>query len=822
MNNTKKFSNGLRSKHPRFLSETSLLAKRKVLINGLRSKHPRFLSETSLLAKRKVLINGLRSKHPRFLSETSLLAKRKVLIIIFLIFLGIFVFGIELILANPDVAYIRPNGFGPICFGVGIWGAEPGDKFCNLSPSLDDPIGRPDYFRSYVYDIQASTYYEENSCHAHLEDIHKDLRINKITVHIVARATSDPSPLKDTQIAAQLGINCVRYNGELKSLPHSRDWAHFTWDWNINPATNAPWTIDDINNLSAGIIRYRHVGMVNLTQLYVAVHSTSCPPAPYFYPNNKWDRVWCEWDKFAGGAGDFAGKLEDNPDETDIIFGKDEDWSNIWDSGVLVGGIQDDLIGFRSGRTIYFPDAGTYTFTLGSDDGARLWIDDDLEIDRWIDQAYSTSSKNVYLTAGNHRFRIDYYEYIWDARVSFNYIATVVSTEVDLNVTYIERTPRYYRYCLNYPNGIPTLCPGTENNKTWPNIGETITYTAHIINKKDGASPGFAYQWLVDNMVVHSGQSLSLSPNQETTIQYQTTWPSSSETIEFRVDPNNIIAETVETNNSLAIGSHDLTISIWAEQGIYNIFNNTLNLAGSYSFEDWIQAQFAKMNERFSQAQYPVSPNGILNRIRIDKVIIVEDLDGSDSPMNSDPNLYLIDGRWQFKDNDHGNAAGHGGAWQNYVNEFAHKIDWGLIHEIAHQLGVIDLYRMNLANDSENNMRVQVKDINNNVIPASQLPTQGWDQILFKYPGIMAGASTSPYNDDTYFSSHTAAAMNTHYNFRRGHFGEYLFDTPANNYLKILNASGGPLAGAQVALYQKDMHTEYIDNAPEITGITDA
>src|SRR5215211_4840457 len=41
---------------------------------------------------------------------------------------------------------------------------------------------------------------------------------------------------------------------------------------------------------------------------------------------------------------------------------------------------------------------------------------------------------------------------------------------VDLDVTYIERTPRYFRYAVEYrlrsgdPWGIPRLCQGTENN----------------------------------------------------------------------------------------------------------------------------------------------------------------------------------------------------------------------------------------------------------------------------------------------------------------------------------------------------------------------
>lgn len=386
----------------------------------------------------------------------------------------------------------------------------------------------------------------------------------------------------------------------------------------------------------------------------------------------------------------------------------------------------------------------------------------------------------------------------------------------DLDVTFIEREPRYFRYCVEYQNDLPKLCTGTENKKRWPDPGEAITYTAHIINKGSTESGQFRYQWLLDGVGVADSVGPSLNAGQETTIQYQTTWPSSPQKIQFLLDPENNLLEVVETNNSLLVGSHDLAISIWVERGLYDIFNQTLNLSGSYSFEDWIEAQFAKMNERFSQAKYPVTQDGILDRVKIEKIVVAEDLDGPSSPMNSDPDLYLIDGRWQFTDNDPTNETGRNGAWQNYVNQFVNTIDWGLIHELAHQLGTIDLYRMNLANDPANNNRFQVTDLNGKIIEVGKLPP------IFLHPGIMSGGETSPYNDQTYFESHTAGGMNSHFNFRRGYYGEYLFDTPAQNYLKIFDTLANPLSSAQVALYQKDPSTESVDNSPEITGTADS
>lgn len=51
---------------------------------------------------------------------------------------------------------------------------------------------------------------------------------------------------------------------------------------------------------------------------------------------------------------------------------------------------------------------------------------------------------------------------------------------IDLDVTYISRTPMYNRYAVLYtPDLVPYLQAGTENNKRWPSPGEAVTFTAH-------------------------------------------------------------------------------------------------------------------------------------------------------------------------------------------------------------------------------------------------------------------------------------------------------------------------------------------------------
>ncbi|MCD6367528.1 MAG: hypothetical protein J7L45_00405, partial [Candidatus Aenigmarchaeota archaeon] len=138
-----------------------------------------------------------------------------------------------------------------------------------------------------------------------------------------------------------------------------------------------------------------------------------CPSSPPSYPTNKWDRVWCD--------SSFNQKLSDTPDESNKEFDND------WGYGV-VGGIQSNYIGFRSGRKIYISTPGDYQFSVGSDDGVRVWIDGNLELNKWVGRPYTVDTFTKYLSSGWHTFRIDYFENRGRARVSFSYTLLSSST----------------------------------------------------------------------------------------------------------------------------------------------------------------------------------------------------------------------------------------------------------------------------------------------------------------------------------------------------------------------------------------------------------
>jgi PKD repeat protein len=79
-------------------------------------------------------------------------------------------------------------------------------------------------------------------------------------------------------------------------------------------------------------------------------------------------------------------------------------------------GVPADNFSARWTRTVYFA-AGSYRFNVLVDDGTRLWIDDTKIIDQWRSGEPRTFSADVNLSEGNHRIRLEYFDYIYDAQV---------------------------------------------------------------------------------------------------------------------------------------------------------------------------------------------------------------------------------------------------------------------------------------------------------------------------------------------------------------------------------------------------------------------
>src|SRR5215211_4102880 len=92
-----------------------------------------------------------------------------------------------------------------------------------------------------------------------------------------------------------------------------------------------------------------------------------------------------------------------------------------WGSGSPGWGVNTDSFTARWVGTFDF-EASDYEFTVTSDDGIRLWIDGQLLIDQWKDQA-ATYRATKTMTAGEHEIEVEYYENVGSAVAKVSWAA---------------------------------------------------------------------------------------------------------------------------------------------------------------------------------------------------------------------------------------------------------------------------------------------------------------------------------------------------------------------------------------------------------------
>lgn len=108
--------------------------------------------------------------------------------------------------------------------------------------------------------------------------------------------------------------------------------------------------------------------------------------------------------------------LDGNP----VLTREDSQINFEWNNGSPDPSIQSDLFSAKWEKTINLEGAN-YNFTVTADDGVRLYINNELVIDKWHDQAAATYNYQKYLSGGSHRITVEYYEAHGGAVIKFDY-----------------------------------------------------------------------------------------------------------------------------------------------------------------------------------------------------------------------------------------------------------------------------------------------------------------------------------------------------------------------------------------------------------------
>jgi hypothetical protein len=90
-----------------------------------------------------------------------------------------------------------------------------------------------------------------------------------------------------------------------------------------------------------------------------------------------------------------------------------------WGAGSpFPGAIPEDHFSVRWSRSLNFA-AGTYRFSVFSDDGVRVYLDNQLIINQWTEAQNTVFTAQRSLSSGSHSLRVEYYENIGEAKIQF-------------------------------------------------------------------------------------------------------------------------------------------------------------------------------------------------------------------------------------------------------------------------------------------------------------------------------------------------------------------------------------------------------------------
>ncbi len=109
---------------------------------------------------------------------------------------------------------------------------------------------------------------------------------------------------------------------------------------------------------------------------------------------------------------DWKAEYFNNPDvaNSPIVVRNDPSIDFDWGLGAPVSGLPQDNYSVRWGRRVQF-DKGDYLFSVEVEGGVRLWLDDRLLIDDWVNGPYRTlHAQSGVIPAGAHDLRIEFFK----------------------------------------------------------------------------------------------------------------------------------------------------------------------------------------------------------------------------------------------------------------------------------------------------------------------------------------------------------------------------------------------------------------------------
>ncbi|MCG8606802.1 hypothetical protein MJD09_17685, partial [bacterium] len=397
----------------------------------------------------------------------------------------------------------------------------------------------------------------------------------------------------------------------------------------------------------------------------------------------------------------------------------------------------------------------------------------------------------------------------------------------DLTIGWISRLPSI-EYVWGSTN--PTV-------EGWPSVDQQITWRAHVKNWSHEERTAVRYNWLFDGTVVDSGV-VDIAPFSYATVDYPWNWEFDRHELLFVLEPE------TGNENHLMIYTDAITIGFYVEKGMYDYFHEHQHVMGkgSNSFEGWAQRQVRFWNAMFANAIYPETPNGVLDRIRIDNITIVPN--GTVSLYQPNRNDRTVDLQWGVPFRFNTGDINLFNRYQDHTfypdNPFYR--DRIMFHELGHARYLIDVYAFDVRHspDAEwaqtdrgrelvSGSWIDIQEQGKHIAGSKYMPWIAASNIVFNSNerGLMQYTTT-------FIDRYSAMAMNRIVGHRatKGNYngpdnlGAFMLDLPEENRLVVKDDIGNILVNADVKVFQDDVtrpayYQKFYDNVPDLELVTD-
>ncbi len=389
----------------------------------------------------------------------------------------------------------------------------------------------------------------------------------------------------------------------------------------------------------------------------------------------------------------------------------------------------------------------------------------------------------------------------------------------DLTIGYITRLPH-----IDYVWGSPN--PDVDG---WPAVGDTVVWEAKVKNWSD-QNLNVQFRWMMDSVVVDTG-TVYIPADSIVGVDYPWIWTFERHQLEIDIDPNNLINEEEEGNNSLSIYTNAITAGFYVEQSVYDYFHQYQKELGVHSncWEDWANRHVKRWNQMLQSAVFPESPNGVLDRVRIDEIVVVPDstLPLAGGLATNTPNLNdrTVDLQWGFP------ATLLDGSFYSNHHSLSDSnpfyFEGSLFHELGHARYLIDVYGFDVNDDGSGNT-VGIMENSHLIVGTPLMPFTGTSVYSTPITGLMNGQYT-------YIDHYSAPALNliaghraTYGNYNAPeNIGVFMQNLPQNNIMTFKDNAGNILPDADVKIYQAAPHPgewygKYFDNTPDLQFTADS